>query len=1076
MRLTTVILIACLMQVSAAGLAQKVTLNERNAPLHNVLRVIGKQSGFAVFFDGKSLPKSHKVTVVVNNASVEQALDLAFKDLAYTYKIEGKTIAIKPKEAPSFFERTIDGFQEITVTGKIVDENGLPIAGATVKVKGTSMTTVSDGTGIFLLKNISEDAILEISYLGYQVKEVKASKDLGTLKMDVAIGKLNEVTVNAGYYTVKDSERTGSIARITSKDIENQPVTNVLATMQGRMAGVSITQTTGTPGGGFDIKIRGQNSIRPEGNSPLYVIDGVPYASDPIGYNQTNGLFPSTTSPLNSIIPDNIESIEVLKDADATAIYGSKGANGVVLISTKQGKGGKTRFTANASTGVGKVTRFIDLMNTQQYLAMRKQAFINDDLPTYGATDYDINGTWDQNRNTDWQKELLGGSAEFKALQATVSGGSGKTQFLISGNFNSESTVLPGEFIYQKGGSHVSLNHQSLDDKFKIAFTGMVNLQDNDQPAFDLASQARALPPNAPALYTAEGKLNWENGTWDNPLRNLAQKFGSKTKDLVANVLASYEIFPGLNLKSSFGFTDLSTVETRIMPSTISNPGNNVTSATSSIFVNNTNRSSWIIEPQISFDRMLGGGKLGFLIGSTFQSQLTERLYQSGTGFSSDNLIYNLAAARTKNILADDELNYRYQAVFSRINYNFKQRYIVNLTARRDGSSRFGPGKQFANYGAIGAAWLFSNERFLAESRLLSFGKLRASYGVTGNDQIGDYQFWDSYTTNSLSYSGNVGLQPTRLFNPNFAWETNRKLEVALELGFAKDRLFLTGAWFMNRSSNQLVGVPLPGTTGFTVLQSNLDATVQNTGLEWTLRSDNFKGRNFNWTTSVNLSFSKNKLVRFPGLEGSSYSQQYRLGQPLSIELTYKYKGINQQTGLYDFVDLNGDNKITFPEDQQLAVDMAPRYFGGIQNQISFKKWRLDFLFQFVKQKKITYPMGFAGGMSNQLSRLANSWRQSGDMEPFQLYTTGNNSNAISADYLYYSSNAFLVDASYIRLKNLALSYDFPPILKKAQFKLSLQAQNLLTFTKYQDGDPEFTFEGYLPPLKVVTVGIQLTF
>jgi TonB-linked SusC/RagA family outer membrane protein len=965
--------------------------------------------------------------------------------------------------------------QQSQVTGTITDGT-VALSGVNILVKSQQKRSFSGFDGKFTI-TASPDDILVFTYMGFRTLTISVSgRTVINVLMQENVTSLQEVKINAGYYSVKNSERTGSIARITAKDIETQPVTNVLATMQGRMAGVNITQTTGVPGGGFDIKIRGQNSIRSDGNAPLYIIDGVPYASDPIGYNQTATTFPTVTSPLNSINPDSIENIEILKDADATAIYGSRGANGVVLITTKKGKVGKTTFSISTSTGVGSVTKFIKLMDTPQYLTMRKQAFINDGITAYNPWDYDVNGTWDQNRYTDWQKELIGRTSQISNLQGSISGGSENTQFLFSGNYHTESTVFARDFLYKKGGSQLNLNHHSEDNKFKLTFSAGYTIQDNDQPAFDFTYDARSLPPNAPALYDSNGNLNWENGTWDNPLRNLNAKFESKTNDLIANTVLSYELLPGLVLKSSFGYTDLSTTETRTAPSSVYNPTYNITSANSAIYLNNTNRSSWIVEPQINWEKDLGGGKIGALFGSTFQNQITTRLFQSGNGFSSNSLIYNLASANYVKVAASDETQYKYQAFFGRFNYNWQKRYIINITARRDGSSRFGSANQFANFGAIGAAWLFSNENFLKDNSWFSFGKIRASYGMTGNDQIGDYQFLNTYTTSAVAYNGTIGLQPSRLYNANFSWETNKKLEMALELGFLRDRIFATVAWYQNRSSNQLVGVPLPGTTGFTVLQSNLDATVENTGLELTLRTSNFTAGKFNWITNINLTFARNKLLRFPGLESSPYNQQYRIGQPLNIELLYKYKGINPQTGVYEFEDTNSDGRISFPEDQQTVVDLNPKYYGGIQNGLSYKRWKLDFLFQFVNQKNHSYPMGFAGQMSNQPNRVINSWQEPGDNASYQIYTAGNNNAAVSADYLYSKSDASITDASFIRLKNISLSYDVPLNLKETRCKIMLQGQNLLTFTSYKDGDPEFTSYGYLPPLKVITAGVQLIF
>ncbi|PIF34529.1 TonB-linked SusC/RagA family outer membrane protein [Flavobacterium sp. 9] len=987
----------------------------------------------------------------------------------------GFLLASAPVQANHSVRPRSEKLQQSQVQGTITDGSS-PLPGVTVSLRGKSSSgVISDFNGQYSISASPSDTLV-ISFIGCKTAIIPIR---GRKKIDIQLvydtTVLQEVRVNAGYYSVKESERTGNIARITSKDIESQPVSNVLATMQGRMAGVNIIQSTGVPGGGFDIKIRGQNSIRTDANAPLYLIDGVPYASDPIGYNQTSTVYPTTTSPLNSINPDNIESIEVLKDADATAIYGSRGANGVVLITTKKGKAGKTAFTVNASTGVGNVTKFMKLMNTEQYLAMRKQAFINDGV-AYNPWDYDVNGTWDQNRYTDWQKELIGGTSRITDLQAGLSGGSETTQFLLSGNYHTQSSVFPGDFLYKKGGSQINLNHRSQDSRFRLTFSAGYTSQNNDQPAFDLTYDARSLAPNAPALYDEQGNLNWENGTWDNPLRNLNAKFESKTNDLIANSVLSYELSPGLVIKSSFGYTDLSTVETRTSPSTIYNPAYNISSASSILYVNNTDRSSWSIEPQISWEKQLGRGKLDLLAGTTFQNQNTTRLYQSGTGFSSNSLIYNLASANYIKVLLNDETLYKYQAFFGRINYNFDKRYIINLAGRRDGSSRFGPGNQFATFGAVGAAWLFSNENFLKNSSWLSFVKLRSSYGTTGSDQIGDYQFFNTYSTTGVNYDGIIGLEPTRLYNPDFGWETNKKLEAALELGFFKDRIFTTASWYQNRSSNQLVGVPLPGTTGFTVLQSNLNAVVQNRGLELTLRTSNFSREQFSWTTSFNLTFAKNKLLSFPGLESSPYSQKYRIGAPLNMQLVYEYKGINPETGVYEFEDLNKDGKITFPEDRQKVVDLNPEYYGGLQNQFRFKNWNLDFLFQFVKQKNRINSMGYAGQMSNQSTLLTDSWQTTGDNATYQLYTTGNNSEAVTADYLYERSDAAITDASFIRLKNISLTYQLPLQLNAVQCKLMLQGQNILTFTRYKYGDPEFTSSGYLPPLKVVTAGIQLTF
>jgi TonB-linked SusC/RagA family outer membrane protein len=890
---------------------------------------------------------------------------------------------------------------------------------------------------------------------------------------------LQEVKINAGYYSVKNSQSTGSISKITSKDIEKQPVTNVLAAMQGRMAGVNITQNTGVAGGGFDIQIRGQNSLRSDGNRPLYIINGISYSSEAVGSDLTGIILPGPTSPLNSINPGDIESIEVLKDADATAIYGSRGANGVVLITTKKGKEGKTKFTANLSGGLGKVTRFMDLMHTEQYLQMRKEAFTNDGIP-YGPTDYDVNGTWDQNRYTDWQKVLIGGTSEINDIQTSISGGSSQTQFLINGNFHKETTVFPGDYDYRKGNLHANLNHESENKKFRINFSMGYTVQENNQPGIDITQQSILLPPNAPALYDAQNNLNWENSTWNNPLSNLEGKYTATTNDFLANSLLSYNILPNLIAKASFGLTDTRFDDSRTQPSTMYDPAYGLGSEFSSIYVNTTTRKSWIIEPQLSWSKKFSQGKTEVLIGSTFQQQTTNQLVQEANGFSSNSLIYNLASAFHVFDVLHNESVYKYQAFFGRVNFSWKERYILNATGRRDGSSRFGPDKQFASFGAIGCAWLFSNETFIKENLdFLSFGKLRASYGTSGNDQIGDYQFLDTYGSSGNNYGGVNGMEPTRLFNPNFGWETNKKLEVALETGFYKDRLFVTAGWYSNRSSNQLVGIPLPATTGFNSIQANLDATVQNRGVEFTLRTVNFQKESFNWTSSFNLTIPQNKLLSFPDLEGSTYQNQYVIGQPLNIKKVYHYTGIDPTTGIYQFEDFNSDGLITATEDKQAIRDLNPKYFGGFQNTVTYQNWQLDFLFQFVNQLNYSgsYGTGIPGTMTNQPLTVIDHWQNPGDNASHQLYTTGVNGKVVDAFYKYYASDAMITDASYVRLKILSITYTIPEQwLKGIKCRLVFQGQNLFTITSYQGADPESRFRTSLPPLKVFTTGLQLTF
>ncbi|MBW1655979.1 SusC/RagA family TonB-linked outer membrane protein [Flavobacterium quisquiliarum] len=965
------------------------------------------------------------------------------------------------------------------IQGTVTDGTA-PLPGVTIAVKGRSNNnSITDYNGQFSI-NVSPSDTLTVSFLGFKTINVPVE---GKSKISIVLHydttTLQEVKINAGYYSVKEKERTGNISRITAKDIETQPVTNVLATMQGRMPGVNIIQNTGMAGSGFTVEIRGTNSLRTSANSPLYIIDGVPYSSQSIGSSYTSGNMPAQNSPLNSINPSDISSVEVLKDADATAIYGSRGANGVVLISTKKGREGKTVFSIDYSNGIGKVTRYMDVMDTPSYLAMRREAFANDGTSQYPANAYDVNGTWDQNRNTNWQKELIGGTAEYTNIQSSFSGGSEHTQFLLSGNYSKETTVFPGSFNYVRAGGHTNINHESADKRFQVSFSASYTTQFSSLPLVDFTQTALRLPPNAPALYDENGNLNWQNNTFQNPLAILNGETSGNTYDFLANTLLSYNISSGFTASGSFGYTDLDQKQMNLQPSTIYNPSYGFGTDQSQVISNLMNRSSWIIEPKLSWSKSLGNIAIDALAGSTFQQQKGDQLVTLSKGFSSNSLLRNPASATSNSILSSDENLYRYQAFFARINFNWEGRYILNFTGRRDGSSRFGPGRQFANFGAVGAAWIFSENKWMKKQlSFISFGKIRASYGTTGNDQIGDYQFLDTYSTTATKYQGLSGLQPSRLYNADFGWETNKKLELALEAGFLEDRIFTSFSLFQNRSSNQLVGIPLPGTTGFSSIQANLDAEVQNRGIEFMLRTQNIQYAGFKWTTSFNLTSIKNELLSFPRLEASTYKNQFVIGQPLNLTKVYHYTGLDPLTGTYQFEDVNKDGQITATEDKKTIKNLTPKYYGGLQNHFQYHNVELDFLFQFVKQESFNenYANPMPGTMSNQPIGVTGHWQQEGDPGPYQGYSVTNSSRT-TANTRFIQSDASISDASFIRLKNISLTYELSKKwTKKVTCRLSLQGQNVLTFTKYKGIDPEFRVSGYVPPLKIYTSSIQLSF
>ncbi|MDC8000111.1 SusC/RagA family TonB-linked outer membrane protein [Aequorivita todarodis] len=990
-----------------------------------------------------------------NNYRHRFALAVTFALLTYTSPIFSQNLPLK------------------TISGTITDADG-PLNGVNVLVKNTSRGSVSDLEGRYALLANSSDTLV-FTYLGYKTQEVAVgSSRILNVNMQADATALDQVVINAGYYKVSDKERTGSIARMTAKEIENQPVNNPLEALQGRMAGVNIMATSGVPGGGFNVRIRGQNSIM-AGNEPLYIIDGIPFDSQSLGSPLSSaGIIPvGAISPLNAINPASIESIEVLKDADATAIYGSRGANGVVLITTKKGKAGKTKFSFSSSTGIAHITQKRELLNTEQYLEMRREAFANDGITEYPEYAYDVNGRWNLNRYTDWQDVLIGHTANIHKVQGSVSGGSEGTRFLLTGMYQNETSVFPGSFNYDRITVNSSLQHKDRQDKFKLDFNAGYTLEDNFLPGSDLSDYAVSLAPNAPALYDTSGNLNWEDGTWNNPLAQFENKYKNKSNTLFTSLSLSYKLVEQLDVKLNSGYGASSLKDHVTAPHTAFNPAWGMTSANSMVTTNEGNKKYWILEPQLNWKQTWENGVLNILLGGTFQKQQFDQYGVYGIGFPTNSFITNLSAATT--ILVNNEVSTQYntQSWFTRINYALKNKLFLNITGRRDGSSRFGSGNKYGNFGALGAAYVFSDDLNLD---WLNFGKIRGSYGITGNDQIGDYQYLQTYTITGQPYDGNIGLQPARLYNPNFKWEENRKSEIALEMGFLKNKIALSVAYYNNRSSNQLINYSLPTTTGFSSILANLDAEVENKGWEFDLKMTPLQTENFKWTSSINLSLSKNKLLAFPGLETSAYANKYVIGESLYIVKLYKLKGVNPQTGLFEFEDYNNDGQLTGTDDREYVADLTPKYFGGFSNFLSYKNWELDIFFQFVKKKgynqyRATEPVGT---MANQSVSVLDRWQQPGDVANMQRFTTGADPDAYTAYYKFIQSNGIISDASFIRLKSLALAYTLS--LGKASntsCRLLLTGQNLLTITKFEGGDPE-QMDGNLPPLTRLTFGFQL--
>lgn len=968
--------------------------------------------------------------------------------------------------------------QTKTISGKVTAEN-MPLSSVTVSQQGIDQTAVTNESGVYHLSISGDNPLIVFRHSDYAEQVVAVNRrSVVDVVFNQKVKDIEEVVLNAGYYKVRDKERTGSIAKISSKEIENQPVTNVLASAQGRMAGVSITQNSGIAGGGFDIQIRGKNSIRRDGNEPLYIIDGVPILSESPSTYSAAILPYGSVSPLNAINPNDIESFEVLKDADATAIYGSRGANGVIIVTTKKGRKGRADLKINTSYSLSSVANRLKMMNTPQYLKMRREAFQNDGVSTLPAVAYDLNN-WSQERETDWQRELIGNNAEASMVQLSLSGGSENSSYLISYGHLEQSTVFPAGFKYKTNNLNGNFSYRSPDKKLNVDLNNTFSFQDNNVMNDDLTKRSITLSPNAPALYNADGSLNWENNTYNNPLASFNSTYQNSTMFVNSGTQISYKLFPFLDIKFNGGLTHQKFEELSLKPHTIYNPSAGLNSTSSNASKNNSSTFSYILEPQIVGSYDFNNHSFDMLIGATLQQSETNQGTIQGYGFESNALIENIAAAKTKVVGDQIRNQYNYTAVFARFNYKFLKRYIVNVTGRRDGSSRFGPNNRFGNFGAVGAAWIISEEGFMKKIPWLSFAKIRGSVGTSGNDRIGDYQYLDTYTVSTNIYNGITGLNPSRLYNPDFSWEKTLKKEVAVEFSFLKNRVNLSGAYYSNTSSNQLVGIPLPATTGFASIQSNLPAKVRNNGWEFETSVKVLKGSGFSYDTSFNMTIPDSKLLEFPNLEGSTYTNQYVVGYPTSLVKVYQFEGIDPATGLYKFKDFNGDGKISSPDDNKVIERIGVRFFGGWNNNFRLGQWSASFLWYFVKQRNYNYnkQMTIPGSLNNQPIEVNNVWSVTNPTGTYMPYSSGTNAARTSAHSFFQNSTAAIGDASFIRLKNVQLNYSIP--LKDMGIKeatIYVQGQNLLTLTKYFGIDPEFVLNGFLPPLKTYSVGMQITF
>lgn len=1094
MKLTALLLFAIIMQVSATTLAQKVTLKENHITLKKLFREIRRQTGYDVLYQQDQVNTDRTLNVDFKDASLNDVMEKSLYGQPLEFNIDEKTIVIKQKEA-SLLDKLKDALSPnappADVTGRVTNKAGEPLSGATVTIKRTKTGVVTDANGRFTLKGLDQTDILVFSFIGYKTLEVKiGTQTVFNETMEEATNALDQVVVQA-YGQTTQRLNTGDIGVVSAATIEKQPVMNPLLALEGQVPGLDIVQQNGYASAPVKVEIRGRANIGDALSDPLYIIDGVPLTVNDVngnsatspGFNQTQQPGPAGgQSPLFSINPDDIESISVLKDAVATAIYGSRGAQGVILITTKKGQAGKTKFTASIQDGISEYTGFYPLLNTQQYLAVRREAFKNDGITPTTANAPDLM-VWSPNSYTNWQKALYGNLGTDVNAQVALSGGDARTTFRISAGYQRGTIPITVSGADQKASTSIDLTHKSLNQRFTVELNARYSHTLSDM--IYLPGNV-IFPPNTPPIYDANGNLNyagWAPISSSYPFGGLLHTYSSSTNFLNSVLTIGYQPIKGLNIKSDFGYNNAQANQIDLTPIASQNPASNPLGRAGFGYNNIRNL---IVEPQITYDATIGKGKLSALVGASVQSSYTDGVLLNGQGYTNDALLRTITNAPTV-IATDNSLEYKFAAIFGRLNYNWEDKYIIDLSARRDGSSKFGPDNRFGNFAAIGAAWIFTEENWLKNSlSFLSFGKLRGSYGSTGSDGSATYYgYLSRYSSNNLfPYGGVVPLQPIQLANPNYRWQVNDKLEVALELGFLKDRINFVADYYRDRTDNQLIDYDLPSIAGFTNVTANLPALVQNKGFEFIMQATIIDITDFKWSANFNIGLNRNKLLAFPNLEQSPYGGPggYVIGQPLNIARVLHYTGVDPLTGQYTFQDKNNNgtiSRIPGPADDRYIVNLNAPFFGGFGTSLNYKKLALSLFFNFKKQigKNVIAQGNVPGRMYNQpVDVVGNEWQKPGDITNVARFTT----QPTNSDTNFQSSDAGLTDASFIRLKNVQLSYDLPaPFVKKLgmqRWSIFFRGQNLFVISPYKGIDPETQNYGGLPPRKTFIGGLSFNF
>lgn len=1073
-------------------IGKHVTFSGKAQPISKIAKEIKSQTGFSLFYSNEFLDPEELFMANVTNEPLESFLTklLAGRNLKWT--ADAHAVVIEPAADPVIAARnTVDSVSHVpgrrTLLGTVKGINGASLPGASVRVDKTDDKCIVDKSGNFIIHTFQARPILIVSYTGYEtLKYVVDSAKKSNVILKESNLNLDE-TIIIAYGTSSKRLATGSFEVIKQNRIRQNLGSNPLTSLQGAVPGVLVAQSGGAPGASLKVQIHGQNSIE-NGSDPLIIVDEVPLAANTDKINALTSIASQNTNagvtPLTSINGAEIESIEVLKGADATAIYGSRAANGAILITTKNATPGVQKFTVEYNLGSSQVSYFPRVLSTGAYLKMRRTAFNNDgiDINSITAGNAPDLRLWDTTRNMNWPKKLMGGHALVSDIYASYSDGTTRNKILIGCGMHTESTVLPADFRFWKGTFNFSFNHISRDSLLTVSLKGNYSQDEND--LFNGTLTSLYLPPNAPEPYKDNKELNWEeyDADYNNPYADLLRKYQMSKENQLMNMKIAYKLMRGLTFSTGFGYNKMSVDEHSIIPISSQNPKQSPRGTAA--FASGIYKSR-IIEPTAEYKFSRLNHHCILLAGGSWQYSDTRKSEIVGEGYTSDAQLKSITAATYFSTHTGSFDEYKYAALFGRITYNYNDKYLLNLSARRDGSSRFSPESRFHNLWSVGAAWIFTEDSVIsAMLPFLSFGKLRGSYGVTGNDQIGDYKYLNTRSPDGgLPYAGIIAIMPEALYNKDFFWEKCSKFELSADLSFFNDRWTTSVTYSRNIGSKQILNRTLPTQTGSGSILQNYNASILNRNWELKLSVIVIKTKRTSLDFGVNITLPENRLLEFENLDGSVYKDMYVKGQSLDVLYKVQAKGVDPQTGKYKLIDKDGVQGYNYG-DAAVTGKLDHTIYGGITCHLRHGNFEFQMLGDVRRYMAPNYLHSMyvnkliPGWMSNQHPMVLDNWKEVGDKAQFAKLSTISNSLVNQEINDVLSSELAYSDVTYFKIRDASVSYNIPAAwLSKMHIKSATvycKGQNLLTITNYKGGDPETTNLFSFPLQRIISIGVRI--